>query len=179
MFAHIKSLHISLNTAHSACKPSTFISSLSICHTSPHPSHSVHPKDCTNPHCVSYPSATLRTSISPSSTPSSPDYADFLSSSLRFQSHMSTHCTQALYIFFMCYDAPWAVKIGDNSLTVALATSSCTKCVAQIAELGSTFQLNIGFNHNFLQQDWLDMISLQASPALEINITLAQSRNPM
>ena len=46
---------------------------------------------CTNPHCISYPSATPRTSISPSSVPSSPDNADLLSSSPRFQSHMSMH----------------------------------------------------------------------------------------
>ena len=25
----------------------------SICHASPHPPHSVHPEDCTNPHCIS------------------------------------------------------------------------------------------------------------------------------
>ena len=58
--------------------------------TPPHPS-SVHPEDYTNPHCVFYPSATLRTSISPSSVQSSLDYADLLSSSPRFQSHMSMH----------------------------------------------------------------------------------------
>ena len=48
----------------------------SICHASPHPPHSVHPEDCTNPHCISHPSVTPRTSISPSSVPFSPDYAD-------------------------------------------------------------------------------------------------------
>ena len=58
----------------------------SICHASPHPPNSVHPEDCTNPNCISYPSATPRASISPSSVPSSPDYADLLSSSPRFQS---------------------------------------------------------------------------------------------
>ena len=47
------------------------------------------PKDCTNPHCTSYPSAIPRTFISPSSVPSYPDFADLLSSSPRFQSHMS------------------------------------------------------------------------------------------
>ena len=52
-----------------------------------HPPHSVYPKDCTNPHCTFYPSATLRTSISPSSAPSSPDYADLQPSSPMFQSH--------------------------------------------------------------------------------------------
>ena len=58
--------------------------------TPPHP-RSVHPEDCTNPLCVFYPSATLRTSISPSSVPSSLDYADLLSSLPRIQSHMSMH----------------------------------------------------------------------------------------
>ena len=114
----MKPLHISLNTAHSGCKPSAFISSFthsyqvflplpehlatttflqadtqsshsyiphaqttSIYPASPPHQCSVHPKDCTNPHCVSYPSATLRTSISPSSVLSSPDFADSLSSS--------------------------------------------------------------------------------------------------
>ena len=50
----------------------------SICQASPHPPHSSHPEDFTNPHCVSYPSATPRTSISPSSIPSSPDFVDLL-----------------------------------------------------------------------------------------------------
>ena len=50
-----------------------------------------HPEDYKNPHCATYPSATSRTSISPSSFPSSPDFAGLLSSSLRFQSHMSIH----------------------------------------------------------------------------------------
>ena len=100
----------------------------SICHASPHLPHSAHP---TNLHYVSYPSATPHTSI----LPSSPDYTDMLSSSPRFQSHISIHSgvwTQALYIFpFMQYDAPGAVRIGDNSLnltqahlTLALAASS-------------------------------------------------------
>ena len=100
------SLHISLNTAYSGCKPSTSMSSFthslqvflflplhltpatstflqaniqsstllsyapdaqttSICHASPYRPHFVCPKDCTNPHCTFYPSATLHTSISP------------------------------------------------------------------------------------------------------------------
>ena len=46
----------------------------SIYPASPPQPRSVHQEDCTNPHCVSYPSATLRTSISPSSALSSPDY---------------------------------------------------------------------------------------------------------
>ena len=49
-----------------------------ICHVSPYPPHSAHSEDCTNPHCASYPSATPRTSISPLSVPSSPDFADLL-----------------------------------------------------------------------------------------------------
>ena len=116
----MKPLHISLNTAHSGCKPSAFIyypshiptkspslyphisplppphfyrptpnhphsnaphaQTTSIYPTSPPHRRSVHPKDCTNPHCVSYPSATLRIFISPSSVPFSPDFADSLSS---------------------------------------------------------------------------------------------------
>ena len=125
----MKTLHTSLNTAHSECKPSSTISSFTLSkssslypHISPLPPphfyrltpnhlhsyvphaqttsiypasppqpHSVHPEEYTNPHCVSYPSATPRTSISPSSILSSPDYADLLSSSPRFQSHMSMH----------------------------------------------------------------------------------------
>ena len=134
MFAHMKSLHTSLNTAHSGCKPSTFMSSSTHSfqvflflplHLAPAtstflqadtqsstllrsrcPNHLnlphlttsatlcslyCHPEECTNPHCVSYPSATPRTSFLPSSVPSSPDFADLLSSSPRFQSHMSIH----------------------------------------------------------------------------------------
>ena len=86
----------------------------------------------TNPHYIPYPSVTHHTSISPSSVPSSPNFADLLSSSPRFQSHMSIHWTKALNIRpFMQYDAPRAVRIGDNSLnlaqahlTLALAASS-------------------------------------------------------
>ena len=49
------------------------------------------PRDCTNPHCVFYPPATLRTSISPSSIPSSPDFGDLLFSSPRFLSYLAIH----------------------------------------------------------------------------------------
>ena len=61
--------------------------------TSPHhaPRLLSQPQKTTNPHWASYPSATLRTSISPSSILSSPDFADSLPSSPRFQSHMPTH----------------------------------------------------------------------------------------
>ena len=58
------------------------------------------PKDCTNPHCASYPSAAPLTSISPSSVPSSPDFADLQPSSPRFQSHMSTHSGHKTCISF-------------------------------------------------------------------------------
>ena len=81
--------------------------------------------DCTNPHCVPYPSATPRTFISPSSVPSSPDFSDLLFSSPRFQSYMSMHSGHKpciMYIFpFIQYDAPQAVRIGDNSLNLAQA----------------------------------------------------------
>ena len=71
------------------------------CHASPHPPHSVLPKNCTNPHCIFYPSATPRTSISPHPLrPLQTDNADFLSSLLRFQSHMSTHSGHNPCIFF-------------------------------------------------------------------------------
>ena len=63
----------------------------SICHASPDLPHSVYLEDCTNPHLAFYPSATLRTSISPLSASSSSDYADFQPSSPMFQSHLSTH----------------------------------------------------------------------------------------
>ena len=82
-------------------------------------------EDCTNPYRASYPSATPHTSISPSSVLSSLEFADLLSSSSRFQSHMSIHSgvwTQALYNSpFMQYDAPRAVRTGDNSLNLAQA----------------------------------------------------------
>ena len=46
----------------------------------------------------------------------------FVFSSPRFQSHVNALWTQALYIFpFMRYDAPQAVRIGDNSLNFAQA----------------------------------------------------------
>ena len=44
----------------------------SIYHASPPQPHSEPFKDCTNPHCIFYPSATPHTSISPSSAPFSP-----------------------------------------------------------------------------------------------------------
>ena len=44
--------------------------------SSHHIRHTLYTQKTTNLHCVSYPSATPRTSISPSSIPSSPDYAD-------------------------------------------------------------------------------------------------------
>ena len=129
-FAHMRSLHTFLNTAHSGYRPSTSMSihtlflslpislltgltsclchlasfyrlipnhphsylhpdaqTTSICHASPHLPHSAHPVDCTNPHCASYLPATPLTSISPSSFPSYPDFADLFSSWPRFQSH--------------------------------------------------------------------------------------------
>ena len=123
-------LHISLNTTHSECKPSSSISSFthslqvflplpahltpatttflqadtqsspflrstcqatSIYHALPPQPRSQSPKNCTNPHCTSYPSATLRTSISPSSVTFSRDFADLQPSSPRLQSNMSIH----------------------------------------------------------------------------------------
>ena len=102
-----------------------------IYHASPHPPHSAHPEDCTNPHCASYPSATPHTSISPSSVPS------FLSRLCRcafFITQVSvpydnTLWTQAFNIFpFVRYDAPWAVRLRDIFLNfaefLALAASS-------------------------------------------------------
>ena len=90
----------------------------SIYHASPPQPRSQPPKDCTNPHCASYPSATPCTSISPSSVPSSPDFADLQPSSPRSQSHMSMHSghksciscnfsskqqTQAMFVKHLCY----------------------------------------------------------------------------
>ena len=88
--------------------------------------------------------------------------------------YVNTPWTQALHIFhFMWYDAPRAVRIGDNSLnlaqaylTLALASSfslfSRTKCVAQIEEIGNIFQLHIGLNHaaSFSKTDWKRPFSL-------------------
>ena len=76
--------------------------------------------------------------------------------------YVHTLWMQALYIFpFMRYDEPQSVRIEDNSLNLAqahlsgscrlLRTSSRPKCVAQIAKLSSTFQLQIGLNHNLFQ----------------------------
>ena len=107
-----------------------------------------------------------------------------------FSPYVNTLWTQALYIFpFMCYDAPQAVRRGqEQELNPSksysgscrlLHASSRTKCVTQIAELGNTFQLHIGLNHNLFQQNWLKeaILSLQISPAMEINITLQLSWN--
>ena len=66
--------------------------------------------------------------------------------------YVNTLWTQTLYIFpFMRYDAPRAVRIGDNSLNLALAHlarclrhTSCTKCVAQIANLGTHSNFTVG-----------------------------------
>ena len=74
----------------------------------PHPC-SVHPEVCTNPHCASYPSATLRASISPSSVPFSPGLCRFAFFIAQVSvPYVNALWTQALYIFpFMRYDAPW------------------------------------------------------------------------
>ena len=122
----------------------------SICHASPHPPHSVYPRVY---------KSTLRF-LSFSDTPHI--YLTIICSVLSrlcrfsaFITHVSVpyvnkRWSQALYIFsFMWYDAPRAVRIGDNSLnlaqahlTLALAASSTrTKCVAQITKLGNTFHL--------------------------------------
>ena len=138
-----KPLHISLNTAHSGCKPSTFISSFTHSYQVflPLPAHltpatttflqadtqsspflrSTCPNHLNLPYLTT--SSTLCTSrilykstqrfLSFSDTPHihltiirfrlSPDFADSLSSSPRYQSHMSmTLWTQALYIFPLC-----------------------------------------------------------------------------
>ena len=151
-------LRISLNTTYSECKPRSsisFILSKSSCpysHISPLPpphSYRLTPNHLHSyaPHAQTtsiYHAATLSSLnpqetvqihtafpillISPSSVPFSPDWQP---SSPRFQSYMSIH-SQALYIFpFMRYDAPRAVRIGDNflnlaqaHLTLALAASS-------------------------------------------------------
>ena len=128
----MKSLHTSLNTAHSGFKPSFSplplppfyrpipnhphsyapdAQATSICHVSPHLPHSVHPEDCTNPYCASYPPATPCTSIS-HHHPFHP-----------LQTlHICFLHRPGLYIFpFMQYDAPRAVRVGDNSLNLAQA----------------------------------------------------------
>ena len=79
----------------------------------------------TNPHCVSYPSATLRTIFSRLRR-----FAFFIAQVS--VPYVNALWTQALYILpFMRYDAPLAVRIGDTSLnfaqahlTLALAASS-------------------------------------------------------
>ena len=54
----------------------------------------------TNPHCAFYPSATLHTSISPSSALSSPYYADYQPPLPMFQSHIcqNTLGTSSVYL---------------------------------------------------------------------------------
>ena len=105
--------------------------------------------------------------------------------------YVNTLWTQALYIFpFMRYDAPRAARIGDNSLNLAqahltlalaayLQTSSRTKCVAQIAELGTHSNVTLGSNYNLLQKNWLKeaILNLLTSPAMEISVTLQLSWN--
>ena len=152
-----------------------------IYHASPHSLHSAHPEDCTNPHCVSYHSATSHTSISPSSFSSSPNFADLLSSSLR-----SIHSGHKPIIFPLY--AVWCISSCEvrryllelcRSSCCLFRTSSHTKCVAQIAELGDTFQLHIGLNHNLFQQNWLNeaILTCQSPLAMEINICTSISCN--
>ena len=139
VFPDMRSLHISLNTTHSGCKPSSSISSLthSLQVFLPLPAHltpatttflqadtqsspllrSTCPNHLNLPRLTT--SATLwtlkrlykihtalsilqtpHTSISPSSVPSSPGFADLLSSSPRFQFHMYTLDTSLVYLSF-------------------------------------------------------------------------------
>ena len=150
MFAHMKSLHTSLNTAYSGCKPSTSVFHviihtffpnlpfppltsrpchlhLSTCrypiiHTPTcqmpkppqsaiphHICHTLYTQKTTNPHCISYPSypsyiIILSYTIDTLNVNKTPHihltiirsvlsrlHADLLSSSPRFQSHMSMH----------------------------------------------------------------------------------------
>ena len=105
-----------------------------------------------------------------------------------FSTHLSTQDTSFVYLSL---HRIWCItaRIGDNSLnlaqahlTLALAVSSTpfpTPRVTQIAKLGYTFQLYIGFNLNldFSHWNWLDRTSLQAFVAMEINITLQLSRD--
>ena len=91
--------HLHLSTGRHPIIPIlTFHMPKSIYSASPPQPRSEHPENCTNPHCVSYPSATLRTSISPSSILSSPDSADLLSSLPRFQSYIHLLNIDANYI---------------------------------------------------------------------------------
>ena len=116
MFSHMKFLHTSMNTDHSGCRPSTSMSFYSFPYISPlppphfyrpipnqstlqmsKPSQSAMPRSPHPPLCTPrrlYKS-TLRF-LSFSNTPhihlsSIPNFADMLSSSPRFQSHMSIH----------------------------------------------------------------------------------------
>ena len=126
-----------------------------ICHTSPHPLHSVYPEDCTNLHRylsftdIPHIHLTIIRSIL------SPDYPDFLPSMPMFQSCIATHHRHMICISFPLYDASQAVKIGDNCLnlaqsnfTLALAASSAPppapSVSPKIAKLGCTFQLWFG-----------------------------------
>ena len=97
--SEMKPLHISLNTVHSACNPSSLISFFT--HSSLYPHLSPLPP----PHFYR-------------PTPNHPH---------SYAPHARTLCI----LLFMRYDAPLAVKIGDNSLnfaqahlTLALAASS-------------------------------------------------------
>ena len=66
------------------------------CHASPHPPHSVYPKDCTIPHCVFYLSATLRTSISSSSASFSPCWTHLLPYVIITKIKMRKHLTPSM-----------------------------------------------------------------------------------
>ena len=57
---------------------------------------------------------------------------------------------------------------SDFQLSVLYDTR--TKCVTQIAIFGNTLHLHPGFNRNLSQQYGLSRITIQTSPAVEINI---------
>ena len=164
-----------------------------LCKTTPNHPHSKCPNHLNLP-CLTT-SATNCTYVSSKDTPhihltiiyilSSPDFSDSPPSLPRFQSHKSKHSGHKLCQFFLYiwYDAPWAVKIEDNFLRFSSSTShsssSCffhttteTKYVTQIAKFGHTLHLHPRLNLNLSQRQWLNRITIQTSPTIDVHIIL-------
>ena len=86
-------------------------------------------------------------------------------STIYFSLNVVWYTPSCQYRRYLLELSPSISHTGSCSL---LYTSSCTNSVAQIAELGNTFQLHIGLNHKLFQQNWLTevILSLQTSLAI-------------
>ena len=163
----MKPLHISLNTAHSACKPSAFISLFTHSYQVFLPLHAH-----LTPATTTFLQAdTQSSSLLCSTCPNHPNLP-----------HLTTSATLSTpkRLYLQIHTAfPILQRHSAHPSHHHLYPSSHTKCVAQIAELGNKFQLHMELNHNFFQQNWLKeaILTLQAPPTMEINITLQLSWN--